>query len=314
MPTSNAHQFFASLKAEADLYQALSSYPGSTPAKIETEWCDFKGCERIDHKAVSKLWSTAISGFGNTEGGVLIWGLDARKDPTSGIDQVGGLSLASDAAALSQRLRELLIHASDPPVQGIEILPVAAPEKKEGFVVCFVPEGQFKPHRAELSQKRFYIRAGDNFIVPSVALLRNLFYPTAAAFLRPIVRTRQAKDANIEVKFSIGNTGTATADDVFLILEHPPKYNFLPTMGDNVRKPVALHAKIPLSLKNSINPGLSETIIGLQLTLAHGWEIEDVIVFRAQVFCRDAIPRKWSCALSYHDLIKNGRKEFVLDE
>src|SRR4051794_40958325 len=51
--------------------------------RAETEYLEFKG-GKTNSKDARRLWSKALSGFANTEGGVLIWGV--RTDPTPSLD------------------------------------------------------------------------------------------------------------------------------------------------------------------------------------------------------------------------------------
>ena len=84
---------------------------------------------------------------------------------------------------------ELHHVATEPPVLGIEIVAVPDPQNHaRGFVVCYVPESAFKPVRAEHAGRQFYIRAGDDSIVPSVTLLRSLFAPGSFAELTVKIR------------------------------------------------------------------------------------------------------------------------------
>src|SRR5258706_3165553 len=176
---SNAAEFYNQITSSADPLAFLRSlYDPSNPT-VETEWLDFKGAEKIPDHDLRKEWSTALSGFANTEGGVVIWGIDARKDKTTGIDAASGPSLAKNPSQLRSRLAELHHTATDPPVLGVELREfpdqVAA---GHGYVVCLVPESAVKPHRAEnVTTKPYYIPAGDSFLPPSTSLLRHLIFP-----------------------------------------------------------------------------------------------------------------------------------------
>jgi len=89
---------------------------------------------------MKEIWSEAIAGFANTQGGVLIWGVDARKDAKTGIDAVCGLSLVKSPSAFKSRLIELYRQATEPPVLGVQIEAYEiSGTPNEGFVVCFVP-------------------------------------------------------------------------------------------------------------------------------------------------------------------------------
>src|SRR5271155_5718318 len=124
---SNAEDFFKLIMSQEDKWAHLKSFVDAEPPILETEWREFKGCINpsdgtpISDADVAKYWSKALSGFANTAGGVLIWGLDARKDKETGLDCVGKLALHPDADLLRQRLADLLLNAVVPPLRGVEM-------------------------------------------------------------------------------------------------------------------------------------------------------------------------------------------------
>ena len=140
----------------------------------------------LDDRSVKKIWSEALSGFANTEGGVLVWGIDARKDSDTGVDRASDLSLVKNPEGFVSRLKELHSQSTDPPISGVDFW-FAEDDTSPGFgfVACYVPESKFKPHRAEAAERNYYIRAGDSFHVASVSLLRNLFFPEYHSHLWP---------------------------------------------------------------------------------------------------------------------------------
>src|SRR5438309_5007606 len=173
MQPSQAKNFFDQIFASPEPARFLRSLISSSPPTFETEWLDFKGAEKLSDPDLKKAWSEALSGFANTQGGVLIFGIDARLDGETKIDAACGESLVADISACATRLQQLHGQATEPPVLGVEIRPVAADEKSPvGFVVCYIPESVYRPHRAEHARRNYFIRAGDDFVVPSVSLLR----------------------------------------------------------------------------------------------------------------------------------------------
>ena len=231
--SSSAHVLFDQINAGGVGF--LQGMVNSAPPTFEEEWLDFKGADPMPPDSdIKKLWSKALSGFANTEGGVLIWGIDARKDPTTGVDCASALSLVPDPDALKTRLMELHHQSTDPPVLNVEVESYPDPNGGgAGFVVCLVPESPFKPHRAEhLTNKPYYIRAGDDFVPPSPALLRHLFFPHTYSQLwievAVTVNDESALDrkgmqvqngAVISYEVRIHNSGTATARDVYVVLQ-----------------------------------------------------------------------------------------------
>ena len=110
-----------------------------------------------------ELWSEALGGFANAGGGVLIWGLEAKKRPIAGrdIDAVIDEKPIPDPMVFESRLRELHRGATDSPLGHVEIKAFLLPEDPgRGFVVCFVPEGEYKPYRSELAEQQYFLSRG----------------------------------------------------------------------------------------------------------------------------------------------------------
>lgn len=215
---SRAKDFFEQIKAGGVPF--LKSLIGAVPPTFENDWLDFKGAEVITDDEMKRLWSKAMSGFANTGGGVIVWGIDARRDPATEIDCAGDESLVSKPAAFESRLRQLHPQSCDLPVVNVDFWHgVVDAATDAGVVVCFVPESNFKPHRAEAAGKQYYIRAGDSFHVPSISLLRTLFYPEYHAHLWPELTATWDDGGHIRVEGFIHNAGVATAKNVIVHVE-----------------------------------------------------------------------------------------------
>lgn len=154
---SIGRELFDSIVAHTDhpdTVTLLRSMVNSTPPTVETEYLDFKsasqGGKPISDGDMKKTWSEALAGFATTSGGVLIWGIDGRKPPGGTVDQASGLNLVIDPDGFKSRLQQLQHQATDPPVPGVAIESYPDPSAPgQGFVVCFVPESDYKPHRTE---------------------------------------------------------------------------------------------------------------------------------------------------------------------
>ena len=202
---------------------------------FETDWLDFKTAHpdpKQSEKKNKEVWSQALGGFANNQGGVLIWGIDARKTKRGAveIDAACGEKPMDDPVALKSRLTELQRGATDPPLANVEIRAYELPEDaSKGFVVCFIPEGPFKPYRSEQADQQWWLRAGDNFVVMSRAILSALFYPRSQAVFRVRARltwelqggsqTAGRTIASMTCGVELVNDGTATAKDVFVLVK-----------------------------------------------------------------------------------------------
>lgn len=190
---SLAWDFFEQItQQKARAPQFLKALIGVDAPTFETEWLDFKGWwPNIDDAKIKEIWSQALSGFANNQGGVLVWGIQADKKDR--VDAANNLALVPKPNELVTRLLELNHAATDPPIAGIEVRSfISDDDNGKGFVVCFIPESDFAPHRAEhCVNKPFFIRSGDDFVPVGVSILRRLFYTKIThrikAALKPIV-------------------------------------------------------------------------------------------------------------------------------
>ena len=261
--SSSAHVLFDQIKTGG--LSVLNGMVNSSSPSFEEEWLDFKGATPVPpDNDIKKIWSKALSGFANTGGGVLVWGIDARLDPTTNISCASALSLVPDPNVLKSRLMELHHQSTDPPVANVEIEPYPDPGAGgAGFVVCLIPESPFRPHRAEhLTNKPYYIRAGDDFVIPSPALLRHLFFPHTYSHLwvEVVVDARE-----IKYRVRIHNSGTATAQGVFVVLQTDFRGKFFAGSGwTEISNP---QGQVAFAAKRAIHPGaVSELVVMNQST------------------------------------------------
>ena len=127
---------------------------------------------------------------------------------------------------------ELHHLATDPPIQRVEIETVPDPaHPARGFLICYVPESSVKPVRAEQAGKQFYIRVGDDSVVPSVALLRLLFAPGSQADLAVRVRVKhwpEASDVRVATHIhywvDVTNRGLVSVQGVVVALMGTDRY------------------------------------------------------------------------------------------
>jgi len=93
----------------------------------------------------------ALSGFANASGGLVVWGVEARKND-NGIDSVVSLPGIRGVGALVARLNQLTGQAVDPTVDGIQHRVVGVLDNNRGFGVTLVPESDGGPHMAKLGE------------------------------------------------------------------------------------------------------------------------------------------------------------------
>ncbi|MGE7157543.1 AlbA family DNA-binding domain-containing protein [Methylorubrum rhodesianum] len=135
---------------------------------LETVQLDFKtkknpNSGRFDDED-KKVYGKALSAFANSSGGLLIWGVDARKGP-DGVDcaQAPGMPISDIEQFHAEAIRfsgDLLI----PRHEGIvtAIIPCAQ-VSGAGYLLVQVDRSERRPHRCEAKgDKHYYKRAGDS--------------------------------------------------------------------------------------------------------------------------------------------------------
>lgn len=207
----------------------LQEYINSNTPTFETDYLDFKSAHHLTGKEkkedsennIKKIWSESLSGFANSGGGVIVWGVDAKqkeRDDGQKVDCANGLSLVHGVDAFKSRLKELQTRLTDPPVANVEIESFTV-SGDDGFVVCYIPASKFAPHRAEGAGKNYYIRAGESFCVASTSMLRRLFYPEHHAVIVPELRACiRDQGKAVQVECYLRNDGVATARDVVFMV------------------------------------------------------------------------------------------------
>lgn len=183
-----------------------------------------------------KNFAKAISGFGNSDGGVLIWGVDCRQEKGRG-DIPKGFEMdldparARDAVWFRTLLDNALTGLTLPPHEGVESIALPLRGSRDGIVVTHIPAGASVPFRGVPDgAKDFYIRAGSNFEPVPHAVLAGLFGRRPQPLItgrfrpqRPSITLYKQFNASGEISFrfdlELMNEGRGMADDLYVILE-----------------------------------------------------------------------------------------------
>lgn len=126
---------------------------------------DFKTVTKADLSDSSdrKSLAVALSGFANASGGLIVWGVDARKKAPDQPDVAYGVKEIEDLALFLSRLNEFTAMCVRPAVEGVMHRAVET-SKNRGFVVSLVPESSAGPHMAMAREGRYYKRSGSSFL------------------------------------------------------------------------------------------------------------------------------------------------------
>lgn len=120
---------------------------------------DFKQTrdESLAKAGTRKMLAKAISGFANSDGGLIVWGVGTETDRKTGTDYASAEAPLSDAKSFCSRLHELTGEAVSPTVDGVDHRFL-----RSGFAVTLVPASDSGPHMAKFGLDRYYKRSGSS--------------------------------------------------------------------------------------------------------------------------------------------------------
>jgi predicted HTH transcriptional regulator len=148
---TNAESFFQTLVKATDIENLIG--------KSEDLYFDAKTLSNESLKADSDqgALAKAISAFANADGGVIVYGLEAKRDAQSR-DVVQAAKPISDPVLVQSRILGLVGQLLQPPVEGVRV-EIRKKRSKKGYVVVFIPPSDSGPHRAK-PQHEYYRRHG----------------------------------------------------------------------------------------------------------------------------------------------------------
>jgi hypothetical protein len=201
--------------------------------QAEELYLDFK--RSTDLGGGSKLHDTdranfakAISGFGNSEGGVIVWGVDASKD-LDGADVARAKVPLRNATRFASWLQGLVSGCTLPPHQEVHTVPLSN-HNGEGFAASLIKRSNHAPHQSVVDYK-YYLRAGSSFYPATHSFIAGMFgrrpqprlihnFGIYAASRTPSLKGADGEEIghgiSLALEILISNKSPAIAKDVFV--------------------------------------------------------------------------------------------------
>jgi hypothetical protein len=163
----------------------------------------------------------AISGFANSSGGLIVWGIDARRNQ-SGIDVASSAKEISPLSHFVNRLNEFTGFAVSPLVDKVVHRSIPS-HADSGFAVSLVPESDSGPHMAKFHEDRYFKRSGDRFYRMEHFDLEDMFgrrrKPSLQIHKRLVaghsVKSSEGRTLTVQLLLSLENSGRGTAKAPF---------------------------------------------------------------------------------------------------
>jgi hypothetical protein len=184
--------------------------------------------ERNDRKNLA----IALSGFSNSSGGIIVWGIEAKKN-ADGVDCAVALHPIEEVSLLLSRLNELTGEATSPILHEVQHRVILVEDDK-GYTITLVPESNSGPHMAKLGENRYYKRSGDSFYQMEHFDLEDMFGRRKKPKLDLFFRV-QGSGKQTEIILGISNNGRGSAFAPYLAfrIPEPFKLNFWGIDGNN---------------------------------------------------------------------------------
>lgn len=178
------------------------------------------------HEDDRKNLAKAISGFGNSEGGVVVWGVDCRSDVKLG-DVAQCKTSIFDPVRFKSWLEGAVSGCTVPPHPMVRHHAIGG-NSGRGFVVTFIGKSYYAPHQCLKPALQYYIRAGSDFVPTPHAVLAGLFGRRPQPFIfhmwdisPPTIVSIPPGKKGIEINFGIqiGSHGPGLARDLYISLD-----------------------------------------------------------------------------------------------
>jgi hypothetical protein len=169
-------------------------------------------------------FAKCISGFGNSEGGIIVWGVDCSRDDVDA-DVAKAKFPIKDIARFKSWLEAAVSGCTIPPHGQVRHILVSQDQNvNEGFVISLIPKSNHAPLQSLNmkggKQPLYYIRAGSGFIPAPHAVLAGMFgrrpQPKISHFM-DIFQIEKINNETLLIKFGIRivNDGPGIADDIY---------------------------------------------------------------------------------------------------
>lgn len=158
-----------------------------------------------------------ISGFGNSSGGVIVWGIDCSPD-YDGADVARCKVPINNVKRFLGNLQGAVSGCTIPPHNGVEHHAIVTNDGDTGYVVTYIPASENAPHQV-IGKLQYYIRAGSDFVPAPHQILAGMFGRRPQPHVYHMFTVTPAKHDGKVLIFEYGivvtNGGPGIARDIF---------------------------------------------------------------------------------------------------
>ncbi|TGL66506.1 AlbA family DNA-binding domain-containing protein [Leptospira levettii] len=157
-------------------------------------------------------YAKALSGFANSEGGIIIWGVETQKK--SEIDAASGIKEIENVKKSLTRIEQLTGELLSPKLVGVKNKIINTKENN-GLIVTYIPPSDNPPHMALGKLHAYYKRSGESFYRMEHFDIADLFARKKSPkleFCYAINKTGKGNNqVNCNIKFGLKNISKVIA-------------------------------------------------------------------------------------------------------
>ena len=154
-------------------------------------------------------FSRALSGFANSDGGVLVWGVETDKE-----DRASKLKPITAVTDFEARLKKSLLNSVQPFVDGVRMESILEEDGSgAGYLKVLIPRSDKAPHRAMRADREYFRRSTEGFYRLEHFDLEDAFgrRPHPSLVMTVELVPRPGEDPHEEVNFALRNEGRGMA-------------------------------------------------------------------------------------------------------
>ncbi len=208
---------FESLGGFSDLQQLISNGETEGP-HLE---CKSPGIPQLNRGLKLQL-AEAASGFANSGGGLVIWGMGTTRHTATGLDILTQIEPIGDCRNFAKQVDLSIPTVAYPSVKTApsKVL-LESTEVTRGVVITYIPPTGGDPVQS-LLDREFYFRNGDHFDKMPYEILKRMFMGTSGPDLYPrfdASLVKLATDGSWEIPIILGNLSSAAAENTQLTVQ-----------------------------------------------------------------------------------------------
>jgi len=261
--------------------------------------CKAPHVPRLSRDLKAKL-AQAISGFANTAGGVIIWGVSTTKHAESGLDILTQIEPIASCKRFAQQIDRAIPTLTTPPIQtGASRVLHRRKTDTRGVVVTYIPQTTGDPVRSTID-RRWYLRSGDQFIEMPYQVLQRMFAATSSpdlhfVFHHELVSLGEGEAWKLPI--AIENRSSAVAEHVLVSVEITSPSACEKIQAEQFRDVSHLNPGKSIYMVNYqgvIHRGLNEVVGRLKVSMRKGKRLRRVLRLIITIYAGRMRARRWN--------------------